>query len=94
MGVKQVLLQCALINGKDCSVRLILVYGPQENDSEDKNSFYHDISVQVEIAFLNGESIIMVGDLNAKLGHDVIQMTCMLYQMMVNNCSNYAINIT
>ena len=32
------------LNGKDCSVRLILVYGPQENDSEDKDSFYHDIS--------------------------------------------------
>ena len=60
------------LNGKDCSVRLILVYGPQENDSEDKDSFYHDISVQVEMAYLNGDSIIMVGDLNAKLGYDVI----------------------
>ena len=60
------------LNGKDCSVRLILVYGPQENDSEDKDSFYHDISVQVELAYLNGDSIIMVGDLNAKLGYDEI----------------------
>ena len=60
------------LNGKDCSVRLILVYGPQENDSEGKDSFYHDISVQVEMAYLNGDSIIMVGDLNAKLGYDVI----------------------
>ena len=60
------------LNGKDCSVRLILVYGPQENDSEDKDSFYHDISVQVEMAYLNGDSIIMVGDLNARLGYDVI----------------------
>ena len=58
--------------GKDCSVRLILVYGPQENDSEDKDSFYHDISVQVEMAYLNGDSIIMVGNLNAKLGYNVI----------------------
>ena len=48
------------------------MYGPQENDSEDKDSFYHDISVQVEMAYLNGDSIIMVGDLNAKLGYDVI----------------------
>ena len=32
------------------TVCLILVYGPQENDSEDKDSFYHDISVQVEMA--------------------------------------------
>ena len=60
------------LNGKDCSVRVILVYGPQENDSEDKDSFYHDISVQVEMAYLNGDSIIMVGDLNGKLGYDVI----------------------
>ena len=48
------------------------MYGPQENDSEDKDSFYHDISVQVEMAYLNGDSIIMVGDLNAKLGYDEI----------------------
>ena len=60
------------LNGKDCSVRLILVYGPQENDSEDKDSFYHDISVQVEMAYLNGDAIIIVGDFNAKLGYDVI----------------------
>ena len=59
------------LNGKDCSVRLTLVYGPQENDSEDKDSFYHDISVQVEVAYLDGDSVIMVGDFNAKLGYDV-----------------------
>ena len=60
------------LNGKDCSVRLILVYGPQENDSEDKDSFYNGISVQVEMAYLNGDSVIMVGDFNAKLGYNVI----------------------
>ena len=60
------------LNGKDCCVRLILVYGPQENDSENKDSFYHDISDQVEMAYLNGNSIIMVRDLNAKLGNNVI----------------------
>ena len=54
------------LNGKDCCVRFILVYGPQENDSEDKDSFYNGISVQV------GGSVIMVGDFNAKLGYDVI----------------------
>ena len=35
------------LNRKDCSVRLIRVYGPHENDSEDKDSFYHDISSEV-----------------------------------------------
>ena len=59
MGIKRVLLQCMYLNGKDCSVRLILVYGPQENDSEDKDSFYHDISVQVEMAYLNGDLLPM-----------------------------------
>ena len=29
------------------------------SDSEDKDSFYHDISVQVEMAYLNGDSVIM-----------------------------------
>ena len=48
------------------------MYGLQENDFEDKDSFYHDISVQVEMAYLNGDSVIMVRDLNAKLGYDVI----------------------
>ena len=48
------------------------MYGPQENDSEYKDSFYHDISVQVEMAYLNGDSVIMVGDFNAKLGYDAI----------------------
>ena len=58
--------------GKDCSPCLILVYGPQENNSEDKDSLYHDVSAQVEMAYLNGDSVIMVGDFNVKLGYDVI----------------------
>ena len=74
------------LNGKDCSVRLILVYGPQENDSEDKDSFYHDISVQAEMAYLNGDSVIMVGDFNAKLGYDVIpkDLHPMSEQLLIN----------
>ena len=32
------------------------MYGPQENYSEDKDSFYNGISVQVEMAYLNGDS--------------------------------------
>ena len=34
--------------------------------------FYHDISVQVDMAYLNSGFVNMVGDLNAKLGYDVI----------------------
>ena len=82
------------LNRKDCSVRLILVYGPQENDSEDKDSFYNGISVQVEMAYLNGDSVIMVGDFNAKLGYDVIPKD--LHPMSKNGeqlfelCNKYA----
>ena len=66
------------------------MYGPQANDSEDKDSFYRDISVQIEMAYLNGDSVIMVGDFNTKLGYDEKN------RMMSNNGEQlfeYAINI-
>ena len=44
MGIKRVLLQCALMK-KIAMYDLYLCIGPQENDSEDKDSFYHEISV-------------------------------------------------
>ena len=74
------------LNGKYCSVRLILVCGPQENDFEDKDSFYNGISVQVEMSYLNGDSVIMVGDFNAKLGYNVIPKDLHPMSKMVNNC--------
>ena len=37
-----------------------------------KGSFYHDASVQVKAAFLNGDSVSLLGDSNAKLGFEVI----------------------
>ena len=77
------------------------MYGPQENDSEDKDSFYHDISVQVEMAYLNGDSIIMVGDLNAKLGYDVIPNDLhpmsnygeQLFKLCPELCSKYNLKV-
>ena len=71
------------LNGKDCSVWFILVYGRQENDSEDKDSFYNGISVQIERAYLNGGSVIMVGDFNAKPGYDVIPKYLLLWWTIV-----------
>ena len=54
-------------------IRLILAYGPQENDPEiNRNLFYQNLSIQIEQAFLSGDSVIMVGDFNAKFGKDVI----------------------
>ena len=54
-------------------IRLILAYGPQENDPEiNRNLFYQNLSIQIEQAFWSGDSVIMVGDFNANLRKDVI----------------------
>ena len=52
------------------------------------------------MAYLNGDSVIMVGDFNAKLWYDVISKddvilkTCILCPIMVTTVSvNYEINI-
>ena len=74
------------------------MYGPQENDSEDKDSFYNGILVQVEMAYLNGDSVIMVRDFNAKLGYDVIPKH--LHPMSKNGellfelCNKYSLKLT
>ena len=58
----------------DQHIRLVLVYGPQENDSVNKiQDFYDSISVQVERANLAGDSVFLVGDFNAKLGAEIIR---------------------
>ena len=82
---------------KKIAVYDLTVYGPQENYSEDKDSFYHDVSVQVGMAYLNGDSIIMVRNLNAKLGYDVIPKD---KHPMSNNgeqlielCNNYNLKV-
>ena len=54
-------------------MQIILAYGPQENDTEETlNSFHTNLSVQLEVAFLNGDSVILLGDFNAKLGNGII----------------------
>ena len=58
---------------KEHGVRIILVYSPQKNDLEETvSSFYQNVSVQVEAVFLNGDSVILLGDFNVKLGFEVI----------------------
>ena len=50
-----------------------MAYGPQENDTEETlNSFYTNLSVQLEVAFLNGDSVVLLRDFNAKLGNGII----------------------
>ena len=62
------------LTNKDFNVQIVLVYGPQENDPEDiRESFHHDVSVQIQTADINGDFVILVDDFNAKLGHSVVQ---------------------
>ena len=56
-------------------IRVILAYGPQENASKDeKDKFYDDLNIEVlERAKLCGEQALVIGDLNANLGHQIIK---------------------
>ena len=59
------------LNGtnKTYSTRLILAYGPQENEVDDvKDLFYQNLSLQIEKALISGSNVILAGDINAKLG--------------------------
>ena len=63
-----------LFRFNDQHIRLVLVYGLQENDSVNKiQDFYDSISVKVERANLAGDSVFLVGDFNAKLGAEIIR---------------------
>ena len=71
-GDKAEFLTVRLCNGVK-GMQIILAYGPQENDTEETlNSFYTNLSVQLEVAFLNDDSVILLGDFNAKLGNGII----------------------
>ena len=53
--------------------RLILAYGPQENESIDtKEKFYTDFEIETERAKLSGDHVLALGDFNAKLGSEFI----------------------
>ena len=75
-------------------IRLILVYGPQENDPEiNRNLLYQNLSIQIEQAFLSGDSVVMVGDFNAKLGRMLLAVMYIQCHPMVNYYFLCAINI-
>ena len=62
------------ITGTNQVIRLILAYGPQENASKnEKDNFHDDLNIEVERAKLCGEQVLIVGDLNAKLGNPIIK---------------------
>ena len=53
---------------------IILAYGPQEGSSmQDIDDFFTQISIQVNRAILSGNSVMLVGDFNAKLGKGLIK---------------------
>ena len=61
------------IRCKDKRIRIIIAYGPQENElKKEKEQFYDDLNVAIERAKLNKELILISGDLNAKLEKDII----------------------
>ena len=63
-----------LLTNKDFNAQIVLVYVPQEKGPEDiRESFCHDVSVQIQTAYLNGDSVILIVDFNAKPGHSVVQ---------------------
>ena len=45
--------------------------GQLYDTEEALNSFYINLSVQLEVAFLNGGSVILLRNFNAKLGNDI-----------------------
>ena len=54
------------------SIRLILAYGPQKGDTKDEiDDFYENLQIQLDRSFMKGDSVLLVGDLNAKLGKTV-----------------------
>ena len=65
------------LNGtnKTYSTRLILAYGPQENEPDDvKDLFYQNLSLPIEKALISGSNVILAGDINAKLGSKIIAL--------------------
>ena len=75
------------MNCKGQGLRLILVYGPQEKELEENRAeFYETLSVEIEKCFLSGDSLILAGDFNAKLGYDII--TCHVPKWQITSCTN------
>ena len=61
------------MEGKYNGPRIVLVYGPQEKDTEEnREAFYEDLSVEIERCLLSGDSLLLAGDFNAKLGSEII----------------------
>ena len=50
------------------SIRVVVAYGPQENESvESKDYFFKDLTIEVEACKVNGDHLMLMGDLNSKI---------------------------
>ena len=62
------------MNCKGQGLRLILVYGPHEKEPEENRTEFNErLSIEIEKCFLCGDSLVLAGDFNAKLGYDIIK---------------------
>ena len=65
-------------------LRLILAYGPQENESIDiKEKFYTDFEIEIGSANLSGDHLVALGDLMQNLVVNLSLMILMIDQQMV-----------
>ena len=52
----------------ECTVRFILVHGPQESEeAEKKNEFYESLMVEIERGKASDDNVIILGDMNARI---------------------------
>ena len=62
------------LNFGQFALRPILAYGPKEKEKTDLvEDFLNNISVQLNRSVLSGDPVMLIGDLHAKLGKDVIK---------------------
>ena len=56
------------ISFPSCSIRVVVAYGPQENEPiEVKEEFFKDVEIEVKASKVNGDNCVIVGDLNSKI---------------------------
>ena len=65
------ILVCRIEYSPNQVVRVVCVYGPQENEERDeRESFYDSLAIEVEKTIHANEILLVVGDFNAKISHD------------------------
>ena len=67
--------------------RLLVVYGPEGDHRDEIINFYENLSLQIKRASIAGDPILMVGDIDAKLGksdiHDMSSNGQKLHNLII-----------